>query len=74
MLSPKSVLLFLLSKSFFGFFLSTGFLFRRSALISELSLSSFSKATQAAVYSMLMCCEIVIAYKTRKKDLQDLYS
>jgi hypothetical protein len=71
---PKLVLLFSLSKLFFGFFLSTGFLSRRSALMFKLSLSFFSKITQAITRSILIHCEIVLAYKTKKEDLWDLYS
>jgi hypothetical protein len=71
---PKLVLLSSLSKSFFGFFLSVGFLSGRFASMFELSSSSSFRATQAVVCSMLIRCEIVLAYKTREEDLRDLYS
>jgi hypothetical protein len=74
MLPSKPVLLSSLSKSFFGFFLNAGFLSERSMLMSKPSSSSFSKATQAAARNMLIRCEIVLAYKTKEKDLRDLHS
>jgi hypothetical protein len=40
----------------------------------KLSLSFFFRATQAAAHSMLICCEIVLAYKTGEEDLRDLHS
>jgi hypothetical protein len=42
--------------------------------MSEPSLFSFSRATQATARSMLIRCEIVLAYKTKEEDLWDLYS
>jgi hypothetical protein len=69
MLSPKLVLLFLLSELSFGFFLSISFLFERFVLMFKPSLSFFSKTTQAVTYSILMYYKIMLAYKTKKKDL-----
>jgi hypothetical protein len=74
MLLLKPILLSLLFKLFFGFFLNTGFLFERSVLMSELSLSFFFKATQVITHSILICYKIVLAYKTKKEYLWDLYS
>jgi hypothetical protein len=69
----KPVLLFLLFKLSFGFFLNIGFLSGRSTSMSEPSLSSSFKATQTAACNILIYCEIVLAYKTKEEDLRDLY-
>jgi hypothetical protein len=74
MLLLKLVLLFLLSKLSFSFFLSTGFLFKKFVSMFKPSLFSFFRATQTAVHSMLIYYKIVLAYKTKKKNLRDLYS
>jgi hypothetical protein len=69
MLSPKLVSPSSLSKLFFGFFLSVGFLSERFALMFKPNLSFFFRATQAITHSMLMRCEIMLAYKTKEEDL-----
>jgi hypothetical protein len=41
--------------------------------MSKPSLSSFFKATQTAAHSILIYYKIMLAYKTKEEDLQDLY-
>jgi hypothetical protein len=40
----------------------------------KLSLSFSFRATQAAARNMLICCEIMLAYKTKEEDLRDSHS
>jgi hypothetical protein len=69
MLLLKPVSPSLLFKLSFGFFLNAGCLSKRFTLISKPSLSFFFKATQATTHSILIRYKIVLAYKTKKKDL-----